>query len=145
MKWTILETKGKTVRAKYALRIWNSSLVQLKFQSTITYATEDHRRMNQGAQEACAPHFSQSIRQSAPLQLKTLPVFVYEGASDTCAPPYFLNASYVTAEDCIDSSPITFRFQKCHRKITSTLPLKPYSIAYLVYVFVLSVFRYVCQ
>ena len=87
MKWTILETKGKTVRAKYVLRI--SSLVQLKFQTTIIDATEDHKSMNQGAQEACAPHFSQSIRQSAPLQLKTLPVFVYEGASDTCAPLLF--------------------------------------------------------
>ena len=35
-----------------------------------------------GGTGAYAPHLSQIIRQSAFLQLKTLPVFVYEGAPE---------------------------------------------------------------
>ena len=36
------------------------------------------------------PHFSQSIRQSAPLQLKKMPVFVYEGTPEyMCPTPTF--------------------------------------------------------
>ena len=46
-----------------------------------------------GAQGACAPNFSQIISQSAPLQLKNLPVFVYEGAPEYMC-PHLLNASH---------------------------------------------------
>ena len=35
------------------------------------------------------PHFSQIIRQSAPLQPKELPVFVYEGDPEYMCPPTF--------------------------------------------------------
>ena len=46
----------------------------------------------QGAQPP--PQFSQIFRQSVPLQLKKLPVFLYEGAPEyTCL--ILLNASYI--------------------------------------------------
>ena len=53
-----------------------------------------HRRRNRGAQGHVPRTFSQIISQSAPLQLKKLPGFVYEGAPE-CMYPHFLNVSYV--------------------------------------------------
>ena len=49
-----------------------------------------HRCRNQEARGARAPpHFSYIFVQSAPLQLKKLPVFVYEGAPEYKYPPLF--------------------------------------------------------
>ena len=47
-----------------------------------------------GTGDTRAPHFSQIIRQNAPLQLKKLLVFVYEGTPEYMCPLHFLNASY---------------------------------------------------
>ena len=40
-----------------------------------------------GVQMTRGPHFSQIIRQSAPLQLKKMPIFVHKGAPEyMCSP-----------------------------------------------------------
>ena len=46
-----------------------------------------HRHRNWGEQGTRAPNFSQIIRQSAPLQLEELPVFVYDGAPEYMCTP----------------------------------------------------------
>ena len=51
-------------------------------------ASCNHRRKNRGHRGLVPPTFLQIIRQSAPLQLKELPIFSFEGATEYMC-PYF--------------------------------------------------------
>ena len=71
---------------------------------TFGWATSENKAMTTdmdvgtGGAGGTYPHFSQIIRQSAPLQLKKLPVFVMRVPLNIHVPPHFLNASYIP--DC---------------------------------------------
>ena len=68
--------------------------VFLLLETSSTACPGGHKRRNRAAEGARALYFSQIIKQSAPFQLKKLPVFVYESAPVYMC-PYSLNDSYV--------------------------------------------------